>query len=88
MAKNPLYTRFMETILDFTKNFIKAFNPSDHRIHDDQDHAAIYAAIKEKDEKIASYFLVIGIILPWGYCKLSCCVMVNIFLVISPMRWI
>ncbi len=51
MANNPLYTRFMKTILDFIRNFIKAFKPSDHRIHDDQDHAAIYDAIKEKDEK-------------------------------------
>lgn len=46
---NPLYHRFMQIIFDFTEVFATTLEPDDFRVHNDQDHPAIFAALMERD---------------------------------------
>jgi len=51
---NPVYTIFIENIMDFTEGFIRTIKPVSEFIHEDHDHDEILNAIEDRDAERAA----------------------------------
>jgi DNA-binding FadR family transcriptional regulator len=51
---SAIYLRFMQIIFDFMEVFAVNIQPQDFQVHDDQDHALIFDALKRRDCNLAA----------------------------------
>jgi GntR family transcriptional repressor for pyruvate dehydrogenase complex len=50
---NPVYSIMMDSIMDFTEDFVRTIKPVNQIIHNDKDHKDIFAAIEAHDPELA-----------------------------------
>ncbi len=50
---NPLYGLIMDSIMDFTENFVRTIKPRNRMLHKETEHAQILAALEARDPDLA-----------------------------------